>query len=153
MTRLKLSKKKKSLVKSPIFGLDTKTYWLTDRQSQCHFDIPGATLAQRSDRGLPVTMICQTSLLVRDDTSWRLRLQRCRTWSWTLQWDSPLTLNKRLTDPLVVTCFGNEDGSSRIFRNSGKTVRSQTVISLSCIRVTHVSLQRLVINGTKSTSA
>jgi hypothetical protein len=31
-------KKKKSLVKSPIFGLDTKTYWLTDRQSQCDFD-------------------------------------------------------------------------------------------------------------------
>jgi hypothetical protein len=32
------SKKKKSLVKCPIFGLDTKTYWLTDRQSQCDFD-------------------------------------------------------------------------------------------------------------------
>jgi hypothetical protein len=31
-------KKKKSLVKSPIFGLDTKTYWLTDRQSQSDFD-------------------------------------------------------------------------------------------------------------------
>jgi hypothetical protein len=31
-------KKKKSLVKCPIFGLDTKTYWLTDRQSQCDFD-------------------------------------------------------------------------------------------------------------------
>jgi hypothetical protein len=26
------------LVKCPIFGLDTKTYWLTDRQSQCDFD-------------------------------------------------------------------------------------------------------------------
>jgi hypothetical protein len=31
-------KKKKTLVKSPTFGLDTKTYWLTDRQSQCDFD-------------------------------------------------------------------------------------------------------------------
>jgi hypothetical protein len=31
--------KKKSLVKSPRFGLDTKTYWLTDRQSQCDFDL------------------------------------------------------------------------------------------------------------------
>jgi hypothetical protein len=30
--------KKKSLVKSPRFGLDTKTYWLTDCQSQCDFD-------------------------------------------------------------------------------------------------------------------
>jgi hypothetical protein len=29
---------KKNLVKSPIFGLDTKTYWLTDRQSQFDFD-------------------------------------------------------------------------------------------------------------------
>jgi hypothetical protein len=37
MTRLKL-KKKKTLFKSPIFGLDTKTYWLTDRQSQSDFD-------------------------------------------------------------------------------------------------------------------
>jgi hypothetical protein len=26
------------MVKSPIIGLDTKTYWLTDRQSQCDFD-------------------------------------------------------------------------------------------------------------------
>jgi hypothetical protein len=31
--------KKKSLVKSPLFGLGTKTYWLTDRQSQCDFDL------------------------------------------------------------------------------------------------------------------
>jgi hypothetical protein len=29
---------KKSLVKCPRFELDTKTYWLTDRQSQCDFD-------------------------------------------------------------------------------------------------------------------
>jgi hypothetical protein len=29
---------KKSLVKCPRFGLETKTYWLTDRQSQCDFD-------------------------------------------------------------------------------------------------------------------
>jgi hypothetical protein len=26
------------MVKSPIIGLDTKTYWLTDRQSQCDSD-------------------------------------------------------------------------------------------------------------------
>jgi hypothetical protein len=26
------------MVKSPIIGLDTKTYWLTNRQSQCDFD-------------------------------------------------------------------------------------------------------------------
>jgi hypothetical protein len=26
------------MVKSHMFGLDTKTYWLTDRQSQCDFD-------------------------------------------------------------------------------------------------------------------
>jgi hypothetical protein len=31
-------KNKQSLVKCPIFGLDTKTYWLTDCQSQCDFD-------------------------------------------------------------------------------------------------------------------
>jgi hypothetical protein len=33
-----VTSKKKSLVKCPRFGLDTKTYWLTDRQSQCDFD-------------------------------------------------------------------------------------------------------------------
>jgi hypothetical protein len=26
------------MVKSPIIGLDTKTYWLIDRQLQCDFD-------------------------------------------------------------------------------------------------------------------
>jgi hypothetical protein len=31
-------RKKKSLVKCPRFGLDTKTYWLTDSQSQCDSD-------------------------------------------------------------------------------------------------------------------
>jgi hypothetical protein len=31
-------KNEKILVKYPIFGLDTKTYWLTDRQLQCGFD-------------------------------------------------------------------------------------------------------------------
>jgi hypothetical protein len=31
------------MVKSPIFGLDTKTYWLTDRQSQCDFDFDYTT--------------------------------------------------------------------------------------------------------------
>jgi hypothetical protein len=30
--------KKTKQVKCPRFGLDTKTYWLTDRQSQCDFD-------------------------------------------------------------------------------------------------------------------
>jgi hypothetical protein len=30
--------KKKSMVKSPIIQLNTKTYWLTDRHSQCDFD-------------------------------------------------------------------------------------------------------------------
>jgi hypothetical protein len=30
--------KKKSLVKCPRFWLDTKIYWLTDRQSQCDFE-------------------------------------------------------------------------------------------------------------------
>jgi hypothetical protein len=32
------------MVKSPIIGLDTKTYWLTDRQSQCDSDSDSLTL-------------------------------------------------------------------------------------------------------------
>jgi hypothetical protein len=30
-------------------GLDTKTYWLTDRQSQCDFDLTLAETVQLSD--------------------------------------------------------------------------------------------------------
>jgi hypothetical protein len=45
------------MVKSPIIGLDTKTYWLTDRQSQCDSD-------SDSDSDWPIYMeVCYWALL------------------------------------------------------------------------------------------
>jgi hypothetical protein len=74
-------------------GLDTKTYWLTDRQSQCDFDfdlplrLPYFNVTsgeKRCSKGTPIIKKSNPSLFIKGGTTKEEKKQK--SWHWTNIW-------------------------------------------------------------------